>query len=227
MKKRSDNGLSKLVPVFHGKQDVIPDPQVEEAMAKHFKKNLTAIEIADLYFDHDSGTSFYKQTMRRIIWKALAKKVGDSVTISTGIQFKHLETFVIGDGVFIGDYCVLNGRYKGVAVIGDGSWIGPQVFLDARNLYIGKNVGIGPSTRILGSQHTGSPIDLPVIHTDLEILPVVIDDNADIGTGATILPGVRIGKGAIIGAGSVVNRDVPPMTIVAGVPAKEIRKRDS
>ena len=64
-----------------------------------------------------------------------------------------------------------------------------------------------------------------MIHTDLEILPVVIEDNADIGTSATILPGVTIGNGAIIGAGAVVNKDIPAMTIAAGVPARVIRKR--
>jgi acetyltransferase-like isoleucine patch superfamily enzyme len=74
--------------------------------------------------------------------------------------------------------------------------------------------------------HTGRPIDRPVIETDLEIRPVVVDDWADIGTGAILLPGVSIGKGSIVGAGAVVTRDVPPFAIVAGTPARFVRWRD-
>ena len=55
---------------------------------------------------------------------------------------------------------------------------------------------------------------------------MVVEDWADIGTNAVILPGVRIGKGAIIGAGAVVNKDIPQFTVAAGVPAKFIRNRE-
>ena len=225
MKKDSNFSQINVVPAFHGKQKNSPDPEVENSMAKYFKENLTHIEISDLFLEFINGISFYKQTMRRILLKALAKNIGENVTISQGVKFKHPETFSIGDGVFIGDDCLLQGRHKGTAIIEEGSWIGPQVFIDARNLHIGKNVGLGPASKILGSQHTGIPSNVPVIQTDLEIKPVMIEDNADIGTGATILPGVRVGKGTIVGAGAVVNRDIPAMSVVAGVPAKVIRKR--
>ncbi len=55
--------------------------------------------------------------------------------------------------------------------------------------------------------------------------PVVIEDNVWIGTGAIILPGVRLGTGCIIGAGAVVTKDVPANWIVAGIPARRIRNR--
>jgi acetyltransferase-like isoleucine patch superfamily enzyme len=54
--------------------------------------------------------------------------------------------------------------------------------------------------------------------------PVIVEDDVWIGTRAVILPGVRIGYGSVIGAGSVVTKDVPPMTVVAGIPAKPIKK---
>jgi acetyltransferase-like isoleucine patch superfamily enzyme len=73
---------------------------------------------------------------------------------------------------------------------------------------------------VLGSAHTGSPVDVPIIETDLLIKPVVVEEWADIGTGAVLLPGVTIGKGAIVGAGAVVARDVPAFSKVAGTPAK-------
>jgi acetyltransferase-like isoleucine patch superfamily enzyme len=69
-------------------------------------------------------------------------------------------------------------------------------------------------------------VHVPIVHTDLEIKPVRVCAWADIGTNATILPGVTIGRGAIVGAGAVVTRDVEPFAVVAGVPARFIRSRN-
>jgi acetyltransferase-like isoleucine patch superfamily enzyme len=104
-------------------------------------------------------------------------------------------------------------------------WLGPQSYFDARDLVIEDYVGWGPGAKVLGSMHTGQPADVPVIQTDLEIRPVRICAWADIGVNAVVLPGVTIGKGAIVGAGAVVTDDVEPFTIVAGVPARLMRRR--
>ena len=101
-----------------------------------------------------------------------------------------------------------------------------RLILDARNLILEDYVGWGPGAKVLGSSHTGLPIDRPIIETDLEIRPVRVEAWADIGTGAVILPGVTVGKGSIVGAGAVVTRDVPPFAIVAGVPARFLRWRE-
>ena len=61
---------------------------------------------------------------------------------------------------------------------------------------------------------------MPVCSRPVEMAPVVIEDDADIGVGAIILPGVRIGRGAKVGAGAVVTRDVPAYAVVAGAPAR-------
>jgi acetyltransferase-like isoleucine patch superfamily enzyme len=74
--------------------------------------------------------------------------------------------------------------------------------------------------------HTGLPADVPIIQTDLTIQPVRIGAWADIGVNAVVLPGVTVGKGAIVGAGAVVTRNVPDFAIVAGVPARFVRWRE-
>ena len=140
--------------------------------------------------------------------------------------FKHLETFEIGNGVFIGDQAYVQGRFDGTCIIGDNTWIGPTSYFDARDLILGDQVGWGPGAKILGSAHTGLPVDVPIIQTSLEIKPVRVEKWADIGTNAVVLPGVTIGQGAIVGAGAVVNRDVPPFAIVAGVPARFVHWRE-
>jgi acetyltransferase-like isoleucine patch superfamily enzyme len=163
--------------------------------------------------------------MRRSVWRSLAARCGSGLHIGSGAGFKHLETVSFGDGVFVGAQAYLQGRYDGHCEIGNRVWIGPQCFLDARLLVIEDFVGMGPGSKVLGSTHTGLPIDIPVVSTDLEIEPVRICAWADIGTNATILPGVTIGKGAIVGAGAVVVSDVAPFSVVAGVPAELLYHR--
>ena len=146
--------------------------------------------------------------MRRCIWRAVARRCGHGLQIGSGVGFKHLETFEIGDGVFIGAQAYIQGRFDGTTIIGDHVWIGPQAYMDARDLVLEDYVGWGPGAKVLGSSHTGIPADVPIVHTDLEIKPVRICAWADIGTNATILPGVTVGRGAIVGAGAVVTHDV-------------------
>jgi serine acetyltransferase len=64
---------------------------------------------------------------------------------------------------------------------------------------------------VLGSEHTGVPEDVPIVQTDLVIEPVRIGPWADIGVNAVVLPGITVGKGAIVGAGAVVTHDVPTL----------------
>jgi len=93
--------------------------------------------------------------------------------------------------------------------------------LDSAKVTIGDNVMLGPSVTLATASH---PLDPDERLLDLGIAqPITIDNNVWIGMGAQILPGVTIGKDAVIAAGAVVTRDVPPATLVAGVPASVIR----
>lgn len=105
--------------------------------------------------------------------------------------------------------------------IGEDSIVGDHALLDGRDkLIIGKHVDIASSVMIYNSEHD---IDTPNFHAILA--PVDIEDYAFIGPRAIILPGVRIGKGAVVAAGAVVTKNVPEFTIVGGVPAQIIGER--
>lgn len=152
--------------------------------------------------------------------------IGDDVVIEGGVLVFHPDRIFIGSRSYIGHRAILKGYHLGVMRIGDGSWIGQDCFLHAAgDITIGRNVGIGPKVSVLTSVHAEHGRQLPILRSPLEFAPVVIHDDADIGLGAIILPGVTIGVGAQVGAGAVVTRDVPPYAIVAGVPAKTLRMR--
>lgn len=152
--------------------------------------------------------------------------IGNNVVIERGALVFHPENIEIGHDVYIGHQTILKGYHKNKMIIQDGTWIGQQCFLhSAGGITIGKNVGIGPGVKMLTSAHTAHDLSRPILHTDLEMKPIVIEDDSDIGVGSILLPGITIGKGALIGAGSVVTHDIPPFTVAYGTPAKVIRER--
>jgi acetyltransferase-like isoleucine patch superfamily enzyme len=211
----------RIVPAFHGGQPVTPDPSYESELAQALRSAMPMSQLEERYRSL-SGDDPESRILRRSYLRALVGELGQGVTIRPNVAFTHFATFSIGDGVFLGEQAILQGRHDGHCRIGAGSWIGPQSLLDARDLVIGRHVGWGPGAKVLGSSHTGRPCNVPVIFTDLEILPVRIGDYADIGVNAVILPGVTIGEGAIVGAGAIVTKDVPAYAKVAGVPARVI-----
>lgn len=219
-------GQSRIVTSVHGTRKSQPDLPFETGLAEHLRASYSAAALVEHYGRFSQGDGELDALMRRAIWRAVARKFGHGVRISSSVGFRHLETFEIGDNVFFGAQSYIQGRFDGVTKIGNQVWIGPQAYFDARHLILEDHVGWGPGAKVLGSAHTGLPIDRPIIETDLEIRPVHVEAWADIGTGAVLLPGVRIGKGSIVGAGAVVTSDVAPFSIVAGVPARFLRWRD-
>lgn len=215
-----------MVRAVHGIREVAPDPPSDLQFADELRKTRSRAELLDLASRHGLGDSEQDARMRRVVWRALARRFGHSVTIGRGAIARHPETFEIGDGVFIGEQAFIQGRFDGTCVIGNHVWIGPQSYFDARDLVIEDYVGWGPGAKVLGSHHTGEPANVPVIQTDLVIKPVRVGAWADVGVNAVLLPGVTIGKGAIVGAGAVVTADVPAFAIVAGVPARFLRWRE-
>ena len=210
----------------HGRRAVEPDPPFERELSEAMRARYEPKSLLELYGRFTTGEGEFDALMRRVICRAMTRSFGDGVHIGRGVLWRHPETFEVGSGVFVGDQAILQGRFDGRCVVADHVWIGPQSFFDARDLVLEEYVGWGPGARVLGSMHTGVPVSVPIIQTDLRIQPVRIGAWADIGVSAVVLPGVTIGKGAIVGAGAVVTRDVDPFTIVAGVPARFVRRRD-
>ena len=107
--------------------------------------------------------------------------------------------------------------------IGHNTVINADCYLDCRALLrIGSNVSISTGVMILTADHS---LDMPSF--DYREAPVHIDDYVWIGSRAMVLPGVTIGRGAVVAAGAVVTRDVPSLSIVGGVPAIQIGVRDA
>lgn len=216
----------RTVEAVFGNTSEVSHASLRSELLAFLQEKYEALGFSELYGRYVSGTSPLDSLLRAVLFQGLCKSCGPGVKVEPGVGFKHPETFSFGKNIFIGSGAYLQGRFDGSFEIEDNVWIGPGSYFDARALYLGEFVGWGPGAKVLGSTHTGYPVDVPIIRTNLEIKPVRIERWADVGTNATILPGVTVGEGAIVGAGSVVNKDVPPFSIVAGVPAKFVRWRN-
>ncbi len=215
----------RTVPAVFASAKTVEDPSWEWEFASHLKQTYAPQELLALFSRYRNEEGAFESHMRRVLIRAMCKTAGHSLQSGPGVILKHPETMELGDAVFLGAQTMIQGRYDGTCRIGSHVWIGPHAYFDARHLVIEDYVGWGPGAKVLGSSHTGDPITVPIIATGLTIKPIVIGYGADIGTNATILPGVHVGANSIIGAGAVVTSDVPEYAVVAGVPAKVIRYR--
>ena len=143
------------------------------------------------------------------------------------IPFAHIRLFYIkifmkvGNKSFIGINVDIRIHYN--ITIGNNSIINRNCVLDGRGakLIIGNNVDIAQETNIWTCQHMIDDENYAPVSKD-----VIIEDYVWITSRVTVLPGVRIGKGAVVASGAVVTKDVPECTVVAGVPAKKIGIRN-
>lgn len=132
----------------------------------------------------------------------------------------------LGRGVSIGCGAELTAS-KGVVEIGEGTYIGPWTTVVARQaVRIGSNCLIAERVTIRDQDHyVGGAVGRKISESGFRVAEIEIGDDVWVGAGAVILKGVRIGRGAVIGANAVVNRDVGSGEIVGGVPARPIRSR--
>lgn len=163
------------------------------------------LKVLYMFFSHlpmsNSPFNIGQKKLRYLCAKGIMLECGKNVNIEKGARFG--EKCTIGDNSGIGVNCKMYGE-----------------------IHIGKNVMMGPECVAISRNHKFDRIDIPIIQQGYEDdKPIFIDDDVWIGHRVIILPGVHIKKGAIIGAGSVVTKDVEEYSIVAGNPAKCIRSR--
>ena len=161
----------------------------------------------------------------------------------------------LGRNVYLGDYSYLNGLSREGMKIGnnvrirehvwiqassslanlgkgliieDNTYIGPRCCLGAGGgIHIGSNVTIGAAVDFLAENHNFSDADIPINEQGVSSKGIRIEDDVWIGNRVIVLDGVRISRGAVVGAGAVVTKDVTPYTIAVGNPARPIGTRKS
>jgi len=138
----------------------------------------------------------------------------------------------IGDRVTVGRFAMIRpsgyyGREIGSGLtIGNGSNIGPYCYIGCSGgITIGQNVLMGPRVSLFAENHNFDRPDIPMKEQGVTRKPIVIEDDCWLASSCTILAGVHVGRGAVIGASAVVTKDVPAYAIVGGVPAKVLSWR--
>lgn len=135
-------------------------------------------------------------------------------------------SLILGERNTIYPGCVIR-IDKGRMVTGDDVSFGPacQIYEPRGGLEIGNHCMIGGGTLISGVNHGYAQTDIPMRNQPPIAQPVIIEDDVWIGMGVKLLPGITIGKGSIIGAGSVVTKNIPPYSVAMGVPCKVVKHR--
>jgi acetyltransferase-like isoleucine patch superfamily enzyme len=170
--------------------------------------------------------------------------------IESGVRLRHARNIRLGKSVYLDHGTYLHATPGGIEIgaetvvmhntelhvfnfrdlphafikIGRGTFVGESVVVRGQGgVTIGNNVLIAPMAKIVAVNHNYTDITRPVIEQGITGRGIVIEDGAWIGAGACVLDGVRIGAGAVVGANSVVTRDVPPHCVAVGVPAHIVR----
>ena len=211
---------------------------------------LLRYELLTFLLSNLSGGAGY--LLRKQFYRSLFKQVGKSVIFGKGISLRHPDQISLGTRVAIDDYGLLDASGAGEKGIGIGDDViisrnsviqgktGPvvignktdigcnTVISSCSGISIGKSVLIGANCYIGGARYISDRLDVPMMEQGTYSNgAVVIEDEAWLGAGATVLDGIRVGKGAIVGAGAVVTKDLPDYAVAIGVPAKVIKQREA
>ena len=143
--------------------------------------------------------------LRMKLYPHFLKYCGRGLTIKEYVVLKFPENISVGDNVGISEFSWIDGNGK---------------------VEIGDFVRIGPYVSIISFNHKFADKSTPIKLQGKVLLPVIIEDDVWIGSKAQILAGTKIGKGAVIGAGTIITKDVPPYAVIVGNPAKIIKYRE-
>ena len=148
----------------------------------------------------------------------------------TGFRVEYPKNIKIRSNSFYGLDCKIYASETSLVEIGSNISFNSNVMINARGIgkiIIGNNVLIGPNVVIRSNNHEYFDIDIPIIKQGMTKGKIIIKDDVWISSNCVILPDCIIGKGAIVAAGAVVTKDIEPYSIVGGVPAKIIGKRNA
>lgn len=165
---------------------------------------------------------------RNLYYRALGVNIQGYAWLRGVSIARNWPDITLEDGVALDEGVVLitgGGPKPNKLVIGSRTYVNRYTIFDAHSqLEIGRRVMIGPHCYFTDADHGTAP-GSSVQSQPMRIAPLIVEDEAWIGAHVTVLPGVRIGKGAVVGAGAVVTRDIPSMAVAVGVPARVIRSR--
>lgn len=214
-----------------------------EAKKEEYLKNLDFFDVIRL------SIKYGVNLIRYPLYKIKFRRIGSSCYISPRATIEHPRKIELGNNVIIEDYtniCANTGEGtikigdnviifksstikcggKGYIEIGEHSDVNPYCVLEGYGgLRIGKGVRIASGTKIISHDHIYENPDMPIFRQGIKKKEIIIGDDVWIASNCCILGGVKIGKGCIIGAGSVVTKDVPDYAVAIGVPAKIIKRR--
>ena len=210
--------MSELSKCLQGKQFNCIDDELVSIITK-------ARRLTKQY----NQTKFEDTIQKDNILSELFAKIGNNVKIDVPFYCDYGQHISIGNNVIININCTFVDCNK--ITIGNNVLIAS--FVDCNKITIGNNVLIASNVQIYTATHPVNISDRlldnwsynnPHAFFNTYSLPVTIEDNVWIGGGVIILPGVTIGKNSVIGAGSVVNKSIPPNSLAVGNPCKIIRK---
>lgn len=191
-----------------------------------------------------SGSGFFLSIIKGLLLKFFIKTKGvllvgrrfkiihpSAVSVGKNVWFKDDVTIFASGKVSVGNNCVLCERISlwsgpdGIS-IGNNVWINMGCYLAGTGgpIKIGNDVLIADSVRMYTLDHKYGEVDKPVKEQGVKRGGIFIEDNVWIGSGVLILKGVSVGKGSVVAAGAVVTKDIPEGVLVAGVPAKIIKR---
>lgn len=185
-------------------------------------------------FKFQDKASSYNRVFLDVLITRLKLLVNPQIKIGKNSTIKYSSEFKLTDGakLIIGNNCTIKENSYFLLTkpnpylqIGDYVGIGRNCYIAIKDhLEIGSYTRIGPNVTILDQDHTYEKSDL-IMNQHADIQKVKIGKDVWIGANAIVLKGITIGDGAILGAGSVVTKNIPPYEIWAGVPAKFIKER--
>lgn len=190
--------------------------------------------------------------LRAITYKLILSMRG-LAAIENGVRIRFASNVTLGNGAFLDHGAYLHACPNGIQIgnesfimhgailhvynfrklpqarihIGNGCVISEYTVIRGQGgVTIGDRVYTSPFTQILAVNHVFLDPSVPFTDQGITAQGIVIEDDVWLGAGAIIIDGVRVGKGAVVAAGAVVTKDVPPQTLVAGIPARPIRDID-